>query len=355
MTTDENKAVVRRYYDEVLNGRNLQVIQEIAADDYIENDPFPGQGNGRDDLTRRAELLITAFSPTFLIEDIVSEGDRVAVRYLPSDPRVSRLSMEDRPAARWRLWMGGVLLFVPAFGLGLYVWNVLLLRRLLQWGRPVAAFVTRRLYVASRYRGGYYDVRYRFLGPSGNSVDGHSGIKHQPLLRATVTVLYDPQKPSRNALYPFSFSGFESISEETSRPVPEQPVTEHPAIPRVPGFRLDYVSQLTLRDLAQEAHSYTFPVSPDDNQTLEGPSWEQEYVLEAGAPAPGVAAILDFYENAFKERGGMVVYRDEKRRTITLKMPFEDGELWFRADLAGRRSQKISTIIVETGRLRGGP
>ena len=81
MTTDENKAVVRRYYDEVLNGRNLQVIKEIAADDYIENDPFPGQGNGRDDLTRRAELLITAFSPTFLIEDIVSEGDRVAVRW----------------------------------------------------------------------------------------------------------------------------------------------------------------------------------------------------------------------------------------------------------------------------------
>ena len=33
--------------------------------------------------------------------DRVHLGDRVAVRYLPSDPWVSRLSMENRPAAPW--------------------------------------------------------------------------------------------------------------------------------------------------------------------------------------------------------------------------------------------------------------
>ncbi len=82
MTADQNKAVVRRYYDEVLNGQRVAVLDEIAAEDYVENDPFPGMGNGREQLKLRAGALISAFSPcTFKIEDIVAEGDRVAVRW----------------------------------------------------------------------------------------------------------------------------------------------------------------------------------------------------------------------------------------------------------------------------------
>ena len=82
MTTDQNRAIVRRYYDEVLNGRNVALLDEIAVEDYIENDPFPGMGNGREQLKLRAGALISAFSPcTFKIEDIVAEGDRVAVRW----------------------------------------------------------------------------------------------------------------------------------------------------------------------------------------------------------------------------------------------------------------------------------
>jgi steroid delta-isomerase-like uncharacterized protein len=82
MTTDQNRAIVRRYYDEVLNGRTVAVLDEIAIADYIENDPFPGMGNGREQLKLRAGALLSAFAPcTFKIEDIVAEGDRVAVRW----------------------------------------------------------------------------------------------------------------------------------------------------------------------------------------------------------------------------------------------------------------------------------
>jgi steroid delta-isomerase-like uncharacterized protein len=82
MTTDQNRAIVRRYYDEVLNGRTVAVLDEIAVADYIENDPFPGMGNGREQLKLRAGALLSAFAPcTFKIEDIVAEGDRVAVRW----------------------------------------------------------------------------------------------------------------------------------------------------------------------------------------------------------------------------------------------------------------------------------
>lgn len=77
-----NKAVARRFYEEVLNQRRVHVLDDIAAEDYVEHDPFPGQGNGRADLKARVQLLQSAFNPLeFTIEDLISEGDKVVVRW----------------------------------------------------------------------------------------------------------------------------------------------------------------------------------------------------------------------------------------------------------------------------------
>ena len=82
MSIEENKAVVRRYYDEVLNQRKVDVLDQLAVEDYIEHDPFPGQGNGRADLKARAKLLHDAFNPlSFTIQDVIAEGDKVVVRW----------------------------------------------------------------------------------------------------------------------------------------------------------------------------------------------------------------------------------------------------------------------------------
>lgn len=82
MSTEDNQAIVKRYYTEVLNGRNLDLIDELAVEDYVENDPFPGQGNGRRDLKARGQLILGAFNPVrFTVEDVVAEGDRVVVRW----------------------------------------------------------------------------------------------------------------------------------------------------------------------------------------------------------------------------------------------------------------------------------
>jgi len=80
--SDNNKAVVRRYYEEVLNQRHIDVLDEIAVEDYVEHDPFPGQGNGRADLKARVGTLFGAFNPLhFAIEDVIAEGDKVVVRW----------------------------------------------------------------------------------------------------------------------------------------------------------------------------------------------------------------------------------------------------------------------------------
>jgi steroid delta-isomerase-like uncharacterized protein len=84
MDTRQNRALVERYYDEVLNGRDLAVLNEIVADDYVENDPLPGQGTGRGGLRQRVEMLIDGLDPHFTVEDMIAEGDRVAVRWTNS-------------------------------------------------------------------------------------------------------------------------------------------------------------------------------------------------------------------------------------------------------------------------------
>ncbi len=79
---DDNKAVARRYYDEVLNERKIDLLDELADEDYVEHDPFPGQGNGLADLKARVAGLCSGFNPLrFTIEDVIAEGDRVAVRW----------------------------------------------------------------------------------------------------------------------------------------------------------------------------------------------------------------------------------------------------------------------------------
>lgn len=82
MAASDNEALVRRYYDEVLNGRRPELVDELAVEDYVEHDPFPGQGNGRDDLRARVLLLLDGLNPVhFTIEDVVAGGDRVVVRW----------------------------------------------------------------------------------------------------------------------------------------------------------------------------------------------------------------------------------------------------------------------------------
>ena len=83
MADQNNKSLVRRYYDEVFNQRVPGLVDQLAVEDYVEHDPFPGQGDGRADLRSRVQLILDAMNPLrFTIEDVVAEGDRVVVRWV---------------------------------------------------------------------------------------------------------------------------------------------------------------------------------------------------------------------------------------------------------------------------------
>lgn len=84
MSIEAITALVRRYYDDVLNGRRVDLLDELAAPDYVENDPLPGQGTGRDGFKQRVTMLVDGLAPTFTIADVIAEGDRVVVRWVNS-------------------------------------------------------------------------------------------------------------------------------------------------------------------------------------------------------------------------------------------------------------------------------
>jgi len=77
----DNKEIVKRYYLDVLNQGRLEVLDDIAAADHVENDPFPWQTQGIDGLRQRVASIQAAFNPQFTLEDVIGEGDRVVVRW----------------------------------------------------------------------------------------------------------------------------------------------------------------------------------------------------------------------------------------------------------------------------------
>jgi steroid delta-isomerase-like uncharacterized protein len=78
---DENKALVRRFFQELDNG-NLDVIDELVAEDFIEHDPppFPELAEGHAGLKQAAEMFWRATPGHHIIEDQVAEGDKVVTR-----------------------------------------------------------------------------------------------------------------------------------------------------------------------------------------------------------------------------------------------------------------------------------
>jgi predicted ester cyclase len=75
--------VMARFGKEVLYEKNLSVVDEIAAEDFVELDPIPGQPPGRDGLkTFLATVLFPAFpDQQWVTEEQVNDGDKVVSRF----------------------------------------------------------------------------------------------------------------------------------------------------------------------------------------------------------------------------------------------------------------------------------
>ena len=84
MSTEQNKAIVRRLFEEAWGQGNLKVVDELVAPDYVlhaysEDEAF---GRGAEGLTQLISSTRTWFPEGHLtIEDQIAEGDKVVTRY----------------------------------------------------------------------------------------------------------------------------------------------------------------------------------------------------------------------------------------------------------------------------------
>lgn len=79
-STEKKKRVARRVPEELATDGNLDLVEELYAEDAVEHDPF-GDHSGRAAIRENMERVLSAFPDvSATVEDIVGEGDLVAMR-----------------------------------------------------------------------------------------------------------------------------------------------------------------------------------------------------------------------------------------------------------------------------------
>ena len=81
-TTEDNKAVVSRFVEEVINQNRMDRADDLVVEDFVELDPLPSQRQGREGLKEVVGMMRAAFPDIhWVVEEMVAEGETVASRF----------------------------------------------------------------------------------------------------------------------------------------------------------------------------------------------------------------------------------------------------------------------------------
>lgn len=114
-TLEQNKALVRRFYEEVWSKGNLDFADQVFAEDYVRHDPRGGTPPAG---PRGQKLIAANFRKScpdcrFVVDFMVAEGDKVAARWTIRGTHVSGKPID----------FVGVNIFRFANGKVVEVWN----------------------------------------------------------------------------------------------------------------------------------------------------------------------------------------------------------------------------------------
>ena len=79
---DRNKALLRRFYEELWSQGGLETIPELVSEDFVDHHSLPGAPPGREG----PAALITTWRTAFpdmreTVEDLIAEGEKVVGRF----------------------------------------------------------------------------------------------------------------------------------------------------------------------------------------------------------------------------------------------------------------------------------
>ena len=123
MSVDENKALVRRFYEEVWARGNLDVADEVFADEYVRHDFRGGEPEpGPEGQKRIAGDFRAAFPDLrWEIDFLVGEGDMVVARWTASGTHDGPWAGVTPTGRSMRL--SGINVFRFADGKVVEIWN----------------------------------------------------------------------------------------------------------------------------------------------------------------------------------------------------------------------------------------
>jgi steroid delta-isomerase-like uncharacterized protein len=105
--SEQNKALARRFYEEVFNKQNVDFVDDACTSDFVDHTAMPGQGPGREGLKESFGSFKTAFPDMHAeIEDMVADGDVVVARFTGTATHKGELM--GAPATNRRITFHGI-------------------------------------------------------------------------------------------------------------------------------------------------------------------------------------------------------------------------------------------------------
>jgi steroid delta-isomerase-like uncharacterized protein len=81
MDEEQNKQLVKKLYQEVMNNRDFAKMDELVSENGTSNNPYPGASPTREGFKQGLQSFIQAFPDIkWVIEDLFCDKDKVAVR-----------------------------------------------------------------------------------------------------------------------------------------------------------------------------------------------------------------------------------------------------------------------------------
>jgi steroid delta-isomerase-like uncharacterized protein len=102
MSVEQNKAVLRREVEELYNHTgDLDVVEELFSPEYVSHEPTSGEVRGIEGARQFAATFREAFPDLeCTIEDMVAEGDKVAMRFRGSGTHEGETEAFGPPTGR---------------------------------------------------------------------------------------------------------------------------------------------------------------------------------------------------------------------------------------------------------------
>ncbi len=88
----QDEAVVRRFYEQLCNGRRNELASELFTADHVMHDPQVPTADGPDGVVAAVSTYQTGLNGHWRIDDLFSAGDKVVARWTGSGEHVAELN-----------------------------------------------------------------------------------------------------------------------------------------------------------------------------------------------------------------------------------------------------------------------